>query len=654
MRRSSIGKCRYDTTFLSGGEDWDFWLCLAERGNWGGTLPELAYWYRINDAAFRKARWGSTFDGGQRKLRDRIQRKHKSFTKSADRFPTKMVAPSVSLEDFHWEAPFQNSISETARRGSIMVVLPWLFMGGADIGALRIIEILTKAGYRVTVVCTLYKYPESIELRPQVLQWTHDLHILPSFLRANDFPRYIKYLADSRGIDLLMLSNSMLAYEMLPALREQLPKITIVDYLHNEAYDGWKSGGYPTYSLLHQRYIDHTITCSYHLRRWLAGRGQDQSRVGVVKLGVDLQKLSASMASMQKLAIRKNQLKASKDTTILLSVARLDPQKRTLLIPEIITRLVERYGYTCGARTSQPLLMVMVGSGPLADELRYKIEELDLEECFYLAGTQADATPYYAAADLFLLPSVSEGISVAVSEAMGAGLPLVAANAGALPEQVGKDLETNRAGLLVKHTMRVAEDADLYAKTVDYMLADRMLMERLSENGLKRVQQADWHYTLQALLPEFEKAKRSHRNQRTASELAKLPNPAAHMAIQTQLNEFRSMFDLSLTQGALSPVTRKGFGREVQLRCGESESLSAWTDALEDPIPCRGEARYLNAKEMQRSAVHQCGQCASASGLRCSNHSFRVYMGSTNRQASRLGFRVGHILSSVLSQLNEY
>lgn len=37
--------CRYDEqAFATGGEDWDFWLCLAEAGYWGGTVPEFLYW----------------------------------------------------------------------------------------------------------------------------------------------------------------------------------------------------------------------------------------------------------------------------------------------------------------------------------------------------------------------------------------------------------------------------------------------------------------------------------------------------------------------------------------------------------------------------------------------------------------------------------
>lgn len=59
--------------------------------------------------------------------------------------------------------------------------------------------------------------------------WTHDLHILPAFLRARDMPRYLKHLIESRGIEEVIMSNSQLMYELLPALSEQLPHVRFID-----------------------------------------------------------------------------------------------------------------------------------------------------------------------------------------------------------------------------------------------------------------------------------------------------------------------------------------------------------------------------------------------------------------------------------------
>jgi glycosyltransferase involved in cell wall biosynthesis len=197
-----------------------------QHGYWGGTVPEPLYWYRGNPASFRKQRWGNLFVDGFAPLKARIDEKHKELVKSSQ-FPDIPARPSRQLDVIEWEPPFDSHLARVDK--SIMFIIPWLYVGGADIGALHQIQIFAEHGYRVTVVCTLYRNPAGLELRPQVLQYTHDVHVLPGFLNAADHPRYIKHLLDSRGISEVILSNSQLVYEMLPALVEQVPRVKFID-----------------------------------------------------------------------------------------------------------------------------------------------------------------------------------------------------------------------------------------------------------------------------------------------------------------------------------------------------------------------------------------------------------------------------------------
>lgn len=97
------------------------------------------------------------------------------------------------------------------------------------------IQIYAGMGYRVTVAATLYERGLGTELRPEVLKFTHDVHILPSFIRVKDFPRYLKHLIRSRGVKEVIISNSQYAYEALPALAEEMKDVKFIDVSHSFA-----------------------------------------------------------------------------------------------------------------------------------------------------------------------------------------------------------------------------------------------------------------------------------------------------------------------------------------------------------------------------------------------------------------------------------
>ena len=71
---------------------------------------------------------------------------------------------------------------------------------------------------------------------------------------------------------------------------------------------------------------------------------------------------------------------------------------------------------------------VIVGRGPLKDNVQALIDSLGLSDRVMLTGYRDDVARFYAAADLFVFPSHREGLSVALMEAMASGLPVVCGN----------------------------------------------------------------------------------------------------------------------------------------------------------------------------------------------------------------------------------
>ena len=121
---------------------------------------------------------------------------------------------------------------------------------------------------------------------------------------------------------------------------------------------------------------------------------------------------------------------------------------------------------------------LLVGTGPLQSQLEELAKSLEIQHSVIFAGPQTDIPSILAGMDIFVLPSLQEGLGVSVLEAMAAGKPIVASRVGGLPESVVQ----GETGFLVK-----PENADELAGSLLRLLDDPALCTRLGQAGKERV-----------------------------------------------------------------------------------------------------------------------------------------------------------------------
>jgi sugar transferase (PEP-CTERM/EpsH1 system associated) len=143
------------------------------------------------------------------------------------------------------------------------------------------------------------------------------------------------------------------------------------------------------------------------------------------------------------------------------TVGRLEPVKNTLHLIEAFIALADR------APALKPRLrLAVVGDGSLRGPILERLAASGLQSQVWLPGARDDIPQVLRALDVFVLPSLNEGISNTILEAMASGLPVVATRVGGNPELVEADKSGflpagNDVGELAEALLRYADSTEL-------------------------------------------------------------------------------------------------------------------------------------------------------------------------------------------------
>jgi glycosyltransferase involved in cell wall biosynthesis len=289
---------------------------------------------------------------------------------------------------------------------SVLFLVSSLPMGGACKFTLDVVEQLKARGFRVIIATTAYYSNPWLD---EFLRVIPDVFVLPHLASGIDFPRLIVHLARSRRCGRVVISHSMLGYQLLPYLRGELPDIAFLDYTHIEYETEWPHGGYAQLSVNRQPLLDRAIVSSAHLRQWMMEKGADGEFIQVCHTNVDSSRWAPDPEAR---ARDRRELGFDEKTTLILYPCRIAEQKRPALMYQVIAALSEA--------TREPFVVVVAGDGPLLPALQKHVEEHKMEKYFKFLGAipLQRMAAMHNAADIFFLPSRIEGISLALFEAM--------------------------------------------------------------------------------------------------------------------------------------------------------------------------------------------------------------------------------------------
>ena len=453
----------YDEDLRNGLEDWEFWLRCASLGFWGNSISEYLHWYRTRSQ--HTDRWADLREDQLKALQEKFKSRYPTLWNGG--FPHPQSSVDLQLLQITDEPLYTNQFQKNNPR--LLLIAPWMVMGGAEKFNLALTRQLIIRGWEVTIITTA---PSNDPWQHEFESIIPDVFSLNHFIEWRDYPRFINTIIHTRKIDAILVSASHEAYRLLPYLRAQFPQIPILDFLHMVTPD-WMNGGFPRLSIIFQSYLDLSITSCQQVKNWMISEGDKADHIAVSTINVDTDLFHPDIQKREEIRAR---LGIHMEDAVILYIGRIEQQKQPRVFLQTCLRLdQENLPFTC----------LVIGDGSMKPWLEEMVAKENLrEKVIFMAGIAPDRMhEWMASGDIIFMPSENEGISLTFYEGMACGLVPVGANVGGQSELVTQD-----CGFLIE---RGSEEYEIerYSHILIDLIQSSEKRERMSHACRQRVTQ---------------------------------------------------------------------------------------------------------------------------------------------------------------------
>ncbi|MFZ5530241.1 MAG: TIGR03088 family PEP-CTERM/XrtA system glycosyltransferase [Pseudomonadota bacterium] len=230
--------------------------------------------------------------------------------------------------------------------------------------------------------------------------------------------------------------------------------------------------------------VDKYIPLSRDLEQWLKTQiGVPEEKIVHICNGVDSMLFHPAAQGREPLPAQEF---ADKDSIVIGTLGRMQTVKDQLTLVRAFLLLLDSY-----PDARQRLRLALIGDGPLREQAQQLLRQANALELCWLPGSRDDAPGLLRGLDIFVLPSLAEGISNTILEAMASGLPVVATQVGGNPELV----LDGGTGVLVP-----PDDPRAMADALWQYLDDQQRLCRHGAEGRRRIEQ---EFSLERMVEKY-------------------------------------------------------------------------------------------------------------------------------------------------------
>ena len=159
-------------------------------------------------------------------------------------------------------------------------------------------------------------------------------------------------------------------------------------------------------------FATHYFGCTEHAGRWLFGdKEYEKNNIYILNNAIDLDKFKYNEKVRKQ---KRKELSISDETIVIGHVGRFMKQKNHEFLIDVFSEIHRKNSNT---------ILLLAGQGPLLEEMKQKVEKLNLKDSVVFLGQRKDVEELYQVFDAFVLPSLYEGLGIVLIESQCAGLP---------------------------------------------------------------------------------------------------------------------------------------------------------------------------------------------------------------------------------------
>ena len=338
------------------------------------------------------------------------------------------------------------------------------FIGGGQTHILSLVKCLDEKEYKAVIAAS-----GKGEFMNEVMKNGFDFTgiELPKFYRSKHLKDLDKIVKEN-SIDIIH-SHGGVAGMYSRFYKKRYGNVKTIHTIHGIHYLNSGNIFRKYFSLIIEQYLvqftDKFICVSNaDLKTAIENKIAEKNKTTVINNGIDLKKFSKEKGQRNEELVRKFQIK--EEDLIIGNVSRFDFQKNQRFIIANSKELLTKY---------PNVKILLAGNGSFYEQCIQSAKETGSRERFIFTGEVTNAEDYYSLFDIFIFPSLWEGLSISLIEAMASGRCILASDI-----EANKELITGKSDGLIFNT----EDPVGYLKRLTELIENKNLRTELSEKAL--------------------------------------------------------------------------------------------------------------------------------------------------------------------------